>query len=89
MKVRKRNGSIQDFSMDKIRLTLERVSDELNQPLTGSDLRLLAEGIERKIIATGKEIIDSTEISEIVIEVLKRLGFSQVAKAYDEFDKIK
>lgn len=87
MKVRKRNGSVQIFSMDKIKLTLERVSDELNQPLTGSDLELLTRGIEKEINKIGKEIIDSSEIKKIVIELLERLSFKQIAKAYEEFDK--
>lgn len=89
MKVRKRNESIQAFSIDKIRLTLECVSDDLNQPLTGSDLSLLTEEIERKVIQTGKSIIDSAEIKKIVVEVLEKLGFKRIAKAYDEFDKSK
>ncbi len=87
MKVRKRNGSVQIFSMDKIKLTLERVSDELNQPLTGSDLELLTREIEKEINKIGKEIIDSSEIKKIVIELLERLSFKQIAKAYEEFDK--
>ena len=87
MKVRKRNGSVQIFSMDKIKLTLERVSDELNQPLTGSDLELLTREIEKEINRIGKEIIDSSEIKKIVIELLERLSFKQIAKAYEEFDK--
>lgn len=87
MKVRKRNGSVQIFSMDKIKLTLERVSDELNQPLTGSDLKLLTREIEKEINKIGKEIIDSSEIKKIVIELLERLSFKQIAKAYEEFDK--
>lgn len=87
MKVRKRNGSVQIFSMDKIKLTLERVSDELNQPLTGSDLELLTREIEKEINKMGKEIIDSSEIKKIVIELLERLSFKQIAKAYEEFDK--
>jgi len=87
MKVRKSNGSIELFSMDKIKLTLERVSDELNQPLTGSDLSLLTKEIEREVNKTGKKIIDSWEIKKIVIEVLERLSFRKIAKAYEAFDK--
>ena len=87
MKVKKRNGSLQDFNMDKIKLTLERVSDELNRPLTGSDLRVLTEAIEKNILETKKEIIESAEIYKIVIEKLRRLGFTRIAKAYEDFKK--
>ena len=44
MKVRKRDGSLQDFDIDKVKLTLERMSDELNRPFTGSDLSDIDQG---------------------------------------------
>jgi len=87
MKVKKRDGNVQPFSMDKIKLTLERVSDELNQPFTGGDLRLITREIEKEINKTEKEIINSSEIKKIVIEALERLSFKQIAKAYEEFNK--
>lgn len=87
MKVKKRDGNVQPFSMDKIKLTLERVSDELNQPFTGWDLRLITREIEKEINKTEKEIINSSEIKKIVIEALERLSFKQIAKAYEEFNK--
>ncbi|NLI59923.1 MAG: hypothetical protein GX375_00645 [Clostridiales bacterium] len=87
MKVRKRNGNLQDLNMDKIRLTLERVSDELKKPFTASDLNLLIGAIEGEIMEAGKEIIDSIDIGKIVIGQLKKNHFMQVAKAYEEFDR--
>lgn len=87
MKVKKRDGRLQDFSINKIKLTLERVSDELGEPFTGSDLRILTETVELKIVETGKEIIESAEIYKIVIERLRRYGFAGIAKAYEEFEK--
>jgi len=47
LKVRKRDGRIQDFNLGKIRLTIERVSDEVQMPLTGSDLDMISKSIER------------------------------------------
>ena len=87
MKVRKKNGSIQDFDISKIRLTLERVSDEQGMPFTGSDLRMLTESIHEEIEKMQKEIVSSAEIHEIVVERLKIFGFTQIAEAYDSFEK--
>lgn len=85
MKVRKRNGNIQIFSPNKIKLTLERVSDELGRPFTGSDLGMLIGAIERDINGRGMETIDSSEIQSIVVAKLKEFGFGKIANAYDEF----
>lgn len=87
MKVKKKNGSIQDFNMDKIKLTLVRVSDETSMPLTGSDIRLLNDNIEKSIRSTTKEIIESIEIHKIVVANLRNLGFARIANAYEDFRK--
>lgn len=87
MKVKKRNGTIQDFNIDKIRLTLGRVSDEQSMPFTGSDLNLLTETIEKKIMETNKEIIRTGEIHEIVVNNLRDLGFKRIANAYSKYEK--
>lgn len=87
MKVKKRNGSLQDFNINKVRLTLGRVSDELDKPFTGADLRLLTEAIEESIIGLGKEIVESRDIYRIVVEKLKGFGFDEIAKAYSEYER--
>jgi len=84
MKVRKRNGSLQDFDIDKVKLALERVSDELGRPFTGSDLRMLTKAIEEEVLKTREEVIDSNEIRKIVVGVLGEFDFDQIAKAYDD-----
>jgi transcriptional repressor NrdR len=85
VKVRKRDGSLQDFDIDKVKLTLERVSDELNRPFTGSDLRILTKAIEEGVFKTGNEVIDSSEIHKIVVNELEKYDFVEIAKAYDNF----
>lgn len=87
MKVRKRDGSLQNFNLNKIRLTLERVSDELGEPFTGADLKLLTGMIEQRIAEMGKETINSAEIHKVVIEKLRIFGFTEIAKSYGEFGK--
>lgn len=87
MKVRKRNGKLQDFNTNKIKLTLERVSDEFGRPFTGADVNILIESIEKNITDMGEEIIDSAEIHKIVVKKLREFGFNGIANAYGEFEK--
>lgn len=87
MKVVKRNGSIQDFSINKIILTLERVSDDINEPFTESDMENLSIGIERDLKTLECEKVSSSDLYEIVIDELRKFGFSKAAKYYKEFEK--
>jgi transcriptional regulator NrdR family protein len=87
MRVIKKNKSIQDFDIGKIKLTLERVSDEVHKPLTQSDIQKLANSIEKAIIQHGEEYIHSSTIHEIVVIELKNAGFLSIAKAYNEYQK--
>lgn len=87
MKVIKRDGRIQEFDIEKIKLTLERVSDELNEPFTKSDIDNVAREIHKAILGMGKEYIHSFEIHRIVVEQLKNAGFTHIAQAYDDYQK--
>lgn len=85
MKVIKKDGRIQEFDIEKIKLTLERVSDEVGKPFTKSDIDNLAKFIQKAISDTNKEYMRSFEIHRIVVEQLKVAGFNHIAQAYDDY----
>lgn len=85
--VRKRDGRLQAFDLNKIELTLERISDESNRPLTGADLNILIRAIEKEFKNLRKDIIESKEIYGIVLQKLRQLGFKKIAKIYREFSR--
>ena len=87
MKVKKRDGRIQEFNIQKIKLSIERVSDEINKPLTSSDIELVAKAIEGRIRSKGSDIINAVEIHKIVVEELRNIGFTHIAAAYDDNNK--
>lgn len=61
MNVRKKNDSIESFSIEKFILSLERVSDEVDRPLTGCNLKRITKLVDSRIIGLKAEIIDSSE----------------------------
>ncbi|NSW90080.1 MAG: ATPase [Firmicutes bacterium] len=87
MKVKKKDGRIQDFNADKIKLILEKVSDEAEKPLTGSDVNIITKLVEETVRKDYKDIITTEEIHKVVVNQLKKAGFLDIAKAYDEFEK--
>jgi transcriptional repressor NrdR len=82
VQVIKRNGSKQEYDVNKIKLTLEKVSDEVLKPLTASDIAALLRSIEQSIKACNKEEIQSSRILRIVVAELIDYGFYDIAKAY-------
>ncbi|OQB21738.1 MAG: anaerobic ribonucleoside triphosphate reductase [Firmicutes bacterium ADurb.Bin182] len=82
MQVRKKNGSLQDFNIDKIMLVIEHISDECNQPLTLSDINLIRKSVLKSVENKAVDVISTAEIRDIVFSELSRSGFSDIAAAY-------
>lgn len=87
MKVIKKDGRIQEFDIDKIKITLGYVSDEVKQPLTFSDIDMVARKVERAVLESNDNTIHSSDIQKIVLKELKEAGFNYIAKRYDEYKK--
>lgn len=87
MKVIKRDGRIQEFDINKILLTLEKVSDEIEEPFTESDINNLLEDIENSIKAVSSDRIMVNKIQDVVVEQLEKLGFNKAARHYREYRK--
>lgn len=85
MKVLKRNGTLQDYNLDKIKLSIERASDEVEQPFTLSDIEVLSRDIHREVTKLERDIIQSEEIHNIVYNQLNSSGFSKIAKRYANY----
>ncbi len=81
--VRKRNGSVVDFQLDKITTAIRKAFDATDTQYTEDVL----EKISLRVVADfQKKIDDQTifieDIQDSVEKILVDLGFSQVAKAY-------
>ncbi len=82
VQVLKRDGRSQKFNIDKIKLTLEKVSDEVLKPLTASDIKALLRSIGKSVKACNIDEIESSQILRIVVAELLEYGFYDIAKAY-------
>ncbi|MCY6371770.1 ATP cone domain-containing protein [Clostridium ganghwense] len=87
MKVVKKDGRLQEFDINKIKTSIMRASDDLNEPLNTSDIDNIAHSIEDKIKKYNRYSMEALEIHQIVVEELKNNGFQHIAKAYDEGTK--
>ena len=78
----KNNKKIQPFDYDKIKIVLEKISDEIKEPLTESDLNNIIKEIQNIIKQNKNKIIASTEIKKYVTVALNKLGFRKIANNY-------
>ncbi|KRQ86891.1 Transcriptional repressor NrdR [Caloramator mitchellensis] len=85
MKVRKKDGRIEDFDMDKLITTVENASDDVKEPMNLSDVENVVQEVEKRLIDEKIEVLDSDFIKDVVVEKLIEFGFKDVAKAYQEF----
>jgi transcriptional repressor NrdR len=87
MKVIKKNGSIDELSLEKIKTSIMNSADDINYTLTESDLHVILNVFKELLdMVTGD--VKTTSIYELrglVIESLTRNGFSKVAKSYMDF----
>lgn len=84
MKVIKRDGRLQNFDLDKIKTSIDRASDDANQPLNKSDIENLARSIEKGLKNYQKESIHFDVIQKFVLLELEKQGFKAIAKIYDQ-----
>lgn len=87
MKVIKRNGRLQKFDINKIKVSIMRTSDDLKEPLNSADIDNITRSIEDTIKTYNQDSIKAQEVHRIVVEELRKCGFNHVAEAYDEGSK--
>jgi transcriptional regulator NrdR family protein len=84
MKVLKRSGNLEDFNIEKVKISVGRVSDELSEPLTDSDLNFIAAQVEKGIFEKHQSQVSYRDVHFLVVDILNLVGFSKIAAQYDQ-----
>lgn len=89
MKIIKKDGRLEEFSINKIKTSIENAAYDSHSFLNESDLNILVSDVVKTIKNIRKDslITSSYEVIGIIFNVLMRDGFNNVLKAYVEFDK--
>ena len=80
----KRNGNVQDFSMDKVKTSVRNAAEDTHKPITDGDVEILSRAIERRLDSLMREEITSNDIFEHTLLVLMKYRFYNLAKQYRE-----
>lgn len=89
MNIIKKDGRIQELNISKIKLSLQKASDDINAPLTQSDIGNLIEDVNRKFKDIKIKIIPVAQVQNLVYNILLDNGFNELAEYYINFKKEK
>jgi transcriptional repressor NrdR len=89
LRVRKRDGRVEDFDRDKLELGILKASEK--RPVSREDITRVIDLIEEELRAMDENEAPSTEIGGLVLENLKRLdpvAYMRFASVYKEFGDV-
>ena len=84
--VRKRNGVIEPFSREKVKIGVRRACQ--GRPVSDDDLALLAHQVEQEVRASGQALVDSHDVGLAILGPLRELdeiAYLRFASVYSGF----
>jgi transcriptional repressor NrdR len=87
--VKKKDGRLERFNLDKIITGLQKASEK--RPVTLDQIKDIAEKVRQDILAEGKEEVTSKEIGDRIIIYLKALdyvAYVRFASVYRDFKEL-
>lgn len=82
MNIVKKSGNVQEFSKEKLALSILRASDDIKQPLNNADVSYLVNIIEAVIKKIRSDNTSAYEVFAVTIHCLNKENFHLVAKSY-------
>ena len=82
MKIKKRNGKIEEFYKEKIVTSITNASDDAHEALNESDIYIVTNVVYQHVMDNKDEIVSSESIFNTIYDELKKIGFKNVAESY-------
>jgi transcriptional repressor NrdR len=86
--VRKKNGELQRFDVNKIIRGLQKACEK--RPVTMSQINELADKVRQDLMSKGTEEVASGEIGDLIMKYLKnldRIAYIRFASVYKQFEE--
>ena len=87
--VKKRNGKIELFDIDKILRSIKNAARDGNIDLNTSDISILKNDLIKMVEKNHKRIIPTAKIKEYVENILEEDGYKKVLESYKSYIKSK
>ncbi|WP_296129822.1 ATP cone domain-containing protein [uncultured Anaerococcus sp.] len=88
----KRSGNLEKYDPDKIARSIKNAAARSDMQLNQSDITMILKDIGKKLL-TGNEHVENqrvhrtTDIKDIVLQVLAEEGFSKIRDSFDSYTK--
>lgn len=87
--VKKRNGKIELFNIEKISRSIKNAARDGNIELNTSDVSILKNDLEKKIEENHQRILPTSTIKKYVEDILESDGYIKVLNSYKSYIKHK
>ncbi len=87
--VKKRNGKIELFNIEKISRSIKNAARDGNIELNTSDVSILKKDLEKKIEKNHQRILPTSTIKKYVEDILESDGYIKVLNSYKSYIKDK
>lgn len=82
----KRSGRLQKYDEDKLARSIKNAADRAGMPFNASDVSIILKDIEKRLFfGDDKRVTKTTEVRDMVIEILEKDGYSKIRDAYEAY----
>lgn len=84
----KRSGGVEKYKEDKLSRSIKNAADRAGMQLNTSDVSIILKSISDRLFhGDDKRLTETTEVRDIVLDVLAKEGYSKIRDAYEAYAK--
>ena len=82
----KKSGRLQKYNEEKLARSIKNAADRAGMPLNTSDVSIILKSIANRLFfGDDKRVTKTTEVRDMVIEILKKDGYSKISDVYETY----
>ena len=86
--VGKRRGNLEKYKEDKISRSIKNAADRAGMQINSSDISIILKDVANRLFhGDDKKLTQTTEVRDIILDVLANSGYSKIRDAYETYAK--
>lgn len=84
----KRSGNLEKYKEDKISRSIKNAADRAGMQINSSDINIILKDVANRLFhGDDKKLTQTTEVRDIILDVLANSGYSKIRDAYETYAK--
>lgn len=84
----KRSGNLEKYKEDKISRSIKNAADRAGMQINSSDISIILKDVANRLFhGDDKKLTQTTEVRDIILDVLANSGYSKIRDAYETYAK--